>query len=141
AAPAHIHVDECGAPEHFTGCKLLPVSTPDGKLTAAQVAPLLNDVGDQHRAQPKVLSISQATEKGTVYTPVEVRALAEFAHAHGLYLHVDGARLANAAAHLEVPLRALTTDAGVDVLSFGGTKSGLMYGEAVVFCDARLARA
>ena len=80
AATAHINVDECGAPEHFTGCKLLPVSTPDGKLTAAQVAPLLNDVGDQHRAQPKVLSISQATEKGTVYTPVEVRALAEFAH-------------------------------------------------------------
>ena len=140
AATAHINVDECGAPEHFTGCKLLPVDTPDGKLTVAQVAALLGDVGDQHRAQPKVISISEATEKGTVYTPAEVTALAEFAHGHDLYLHMDGARLANAAAHLAVPLRALTTDAGVDVLSFGGTKNGMMYGEAVVFCRTELAR-
>lgn len=139
AATAHIYVDECGAPERFTGCKLLAVETPDGKITPAHVAPLLHELGDQHRAQPRVVSISQATEKGTVYTPEEIRALATFAHERGLYLHMDGARLANAAAHLDVPLRALTTDVGVDVLSFGGTKNGLMYGEAVVFFAEQLA--
>src|SRR5205814_8474872 len=89
---------------------------------------------------PRVVSLSQATELGTVYTPAEIRALADFAHEHNLLVHVDGARLANAAAGLDVPLRALTTDAGVDVLSFGGTKNGMMYGEAVVFFDASLAR-
>lgn len=124
AATAYIYVDECGALEHFTGCKLLPVETPDGKITPAQVAPLLSDLGDQHRAQPKVVSISQATEKGTVYTPDEVRALAAFAHERGLYLHMDGARLANAAAHLDVPLRALTTDAGVTCSRSAGRRTG-----------------
>ena len=140
AATAHINVDECGAPERFTGCKLIDMPTPDGKLRPEQVEPLLAHAGDQHHVQPRVVSISQATEMGTVYTAGELRRLAEFAHARGMLLHVDGARLANAAAHTGAPLRELTTDAGVDVLSFGGTKNGMMYGEAVVFPDATLAR-
>src|SRR5437588_9461126 len=140
AATAHVNVDECGAPERFAGCKLLALPTPDGKLRAEQVEPLLARAGDQHHVQPRVVSVSQATEMGTVYTAAELRRLAEFAHARGLLLHVDGARLANAAAHLGVPLRELTTAAGVDVLSFGGTKNGMMYGEAVVFPEATLAR-
>ena len=140
AATAHINVDECGAPERFAGCKLVDLPTPDGKLRAEQVEPLLARAGDQHHVQPRVVSVSQATEMGTVYTAEELRRLAEFAHARGLLLHVDGARLANAAAHLGVPLRELTTAAGVDVLSFGGTKNGMMYGEAVVFPEATLAR-
>src|SRR5947209_5190124 len=140
AATAHINVDECGAPERFAGCKLVDLPTPDGKLMAEQVEPLLARAGDQHHVQPRVVSVSQATELGTVYTAEELRRLAEFAHARGLLLHVDGARLANAAAHLGLSLRELTTDAGVDVLSFGGTKNGMMYGEAVVFLDPSLAR-
>ena len=133
AEGAHIEVDECGAPEHHVGCKLVPIPTPDGKLTPALVAPHVRGIGDQHHVQPRVVSITQATEVGTVYEPREIRALAEFAHARSLYLHVDGARIANAAASLDVPLRSITTDAGVDVLSFGGTKNGLMGAEAVVF--------
>jgi threonine aldolase len=132
---AHIHVDECGAPERFIGCKLVGVDAPDGKVTPQAVLARLGVVGNEHHSQPRVVSISQATEYGTVYTPDEVRALAETAHAHGLWLHVDGARLANAAASLGVPLRAITGDAGVDVLSLGGTKNGLVGGEAVVFFD------
>lgn len=133
ARGAHIDVDECGAPERYTGCKLLPVETPDGKLTPALVATCVTGVGDQHHVQPRVVAITQSTEVGTVYTPDEVRALAEFAHARGMYLHMDGARISNAAAALGVTFRAITTDAGVDVLSFGGTKNGLMGAEAVVF--------
>lgn len=133
AATAHVAVDECGAPERFTGCKLLTARTRDGKLRPEDLAPFLHDVGDQHRSQPRVVSVSQATELGTVYRPEELRALADAAHARGLLFHVDGARLANAAAALDVPLRALTTDAGVDVVSVGGTKNGLMGAEAVVF--------
>ncbi len=133
AEGAHIDVDECGAPERHVGCKLVPIPTPDGKLTPALVAPHVHGIGDQHHVQPRVISITQATEVGTVYKPREIRALAEFAHARSLYLHVDGARIANAAASLDVPLRSITTDAGVDVLSFGGTKNGLMGAEAVVF--------
>lgn len=140
ASTAHINVDECGAPERFTGCKLIDLETPDGKLRPAQIEPLLAHAGYQHHVQPRVVSVSQATELGTVYTAGELRALADFAHAHGLLLHVDGARMANAAEHLGVTLRELTADAGVDVLSFGGTKNGMMYGEAVVFLDASLAR-
>jgi threonine aldolase len=140
ATTAHINVDECGAPERFTGCKLLTIQTPDGKLTPELVEPLLGGLGDQHHVQPHVVSISQATELGTVYTSEETKRLAEFAHARGLLLHVDGARMANAAAHLGVSLRELTTDAGVDVLSFGGTKNGMMYGESVIFFDAARAR-
>lgn len=134
-ATAHIHVDECGAPEHFTGCKLLPVETRDGKLTREHVARELHGIGDEHHVQPRVVSISQATERGTVYSAAEIRELAEFAHAHGLVLHMDGARLANAAAALNVSLRAITTDAGVDALSFGGTKNGAMGAEAVLFLN------
>jgi threonine aldolase len=138
AATAHINVDECGAPERFAGCKLIDLPTPDGKLRPEQVEPLLAHAGDQHHVQPRVVSVSQATEMGTVYAAEELRRLADFAHARGMLLHVDGARLANAAAHLGAPLRELT--AGVDVLSFGGTKNGMMYGEAVVFPDPALAR-
>lgn len=132
---AHIHVDECGAPERFIGCKLIGVDAPDGKVTPEAVTARLGVVGNEHHSQPRVVSISQATEYGTVYTPDEVRALADTAHAHDLWLHVDGARIANAAAALDVPLRAITADAGVDVLSLGGTKNGLVGGEAVVFFD------
>jgi threonine aldolase len=129
---AHIHTDENGAPERISGLKLLTVPTPDGKLT-----PELIDVeawgwGDEHRAQPLAVSITQTTELGTLYTPQEVRAIADHVHSKGMTLHMDGARIANAAAALGVPLREFTTDAGVDVLSFGGTKNGLLYGEVVI---------
>ncbi len=129
---AHINVDECGAPERFTGCKLLPVAAPDGKLRPGDIPRLLGAVGDEHRVQPRVVSISQSTELGTVYTVQEIAALAEMAHRHNLLLHMDGARIANAAVALGLPFRAFTTDAGVDLLSFGGTKNGLMGAEAVV---------
>jgi threonine aldolase len=134
---AHICVDECGAPERFIGVKLIGVPTADGKLRPADVEQAIRGIGDEHRVQPRVVSVSQATELGTVYTPGELRALADAAHAHGLLIHVDGARLANAAASLGVPLRALTTDAGIDALSFGGTKNGLLGAEAVVFLGQR----
>jgi threonine aldolase len=132
---AHIHLDECGAPERFTGCKLLLCPSPDGKLRPADLERHWQGIGDEHRVQPRVVSISQATELGTVYRPEEIRVLAEAAHRLGLYLHLDGARLANAAASLGLPLRALTTDAGVDVVSFGGTKNGLLGAEAVLFLN------
>ena len=131
ASTAHLHVDECGAPER-AGRKLLVVDTPDGRLTPDMVAPMLRRIGDEHVVQPRVISITQSTELGTVYPPEAIAALAEWAHAHGMLLHVDGARLCNAAAALGVPLRAFTTDAGVDAVSFGGTKIGLMGAEAVV---------
>ncbi|MEP6742917.1 MAG: low specificity L-threonine aldolase [bacterium] len=139
AETAHIYVDECGAPEKFTGCKLLPVTTSDGKIRIEQIKPLLHDVGFEHHVQPRVISISQATEMGTVYTPREMKTLSAFAHDHDMLLHVDGARIANAAASLNLNLKAITRDAGADVLSFGGAKNGMMYGEAVVFFDKTLA--
>jgi threonine aldolase len=139
AESAHVNVDECGAPEHFTGCKLIDLQTPDGKLRPEQIEPLLARLGDQHHVQPHVVSVSQSTELGTVYTVEELTRLSGFAHERGMLLHVDGARLANAAAHLNVSLEELTAGAGVDVLSFGGTKNGMMYGEAVVFFDPALA--
>ena len=135
---AHIAVDECGAPERFTGSKLIPVETPDGKLRPEQLAPLLHGLGDQHHVQPKVVSITQSTESGTLYQPAEVAAIADEAHRHGLYVHVDGARIANATAALGGDVRATTIDAGVDVISFGGTKAGMAYGEAVVFLRPEL---
>ncbi|MGH2964815.1 MAG: threonine aldolase family protein [Solirubrobacterales bacterium] len=138
---AHMHVDECGAPERLAGAKLLAVPTEDGKLTPSDVRRWEEGRGDEHRVQPRVVSITQATELGTVYTPDETRAIADTTHELGMYLHVDGARLANAAASLEAPLRALTTDLGVDVLSFGGTKNGLLLGDAVVFLRPELAEA
>jgi threonine aldolase len=133
ASTAHLNVDECGAPERVAGLKLLTVDTPDGKLTPALVEPRLVRFGDEHAIQPRVVSITQSTELGTLYSPAEILALADQAHAHGMLLHVDGARLSNAAAALDVPLRAITTDAGADAVSFGGTKNGLMMGEAIVF--------
>ncbi|NKY38474.1 beta-eliminating lyase-related protein [Cellulomonas septica] len=135
AETAHIQTDENGAPERVGGLKLLTVATPDGKLTPELVARQAWGFGDEHRAQPGVVSITQSTELGTLYTPDEVRALADQAHDLGLRLHVDGARIANAAAALDLPLRAFTTDAGVDVVSLGGTKNGLLFGEAVVVLD------
>lgn len=137
ARTAHIAVDECGAPERFTGCKLIDLDTPDGKLRASDVEPLLHVLGDQHHSQPRVVSISNSTELGTVYRPEELRALADFCHARGLFLHVDGARIANAAAALGTSMRALSTDVGVDVLSFGGTKNGLLGAEGVLFLGGR----
>jgi threonine aldolase len=139
AATAHLNMDECGAPERIAGVKLLTVETEHGKLTPDLIAPLDARRGDQHASQPRAVSISQATELGTVYTLDEVRALADFAHERDMLLHVDGARLSNAAAALDAPLRALTTDAGVDALSFGGTKNGLVLGDAVVFLRPALA--
>jgi len=135
ASTAHINVDEGGAPERIGGIKLLTVPTDDGKLTPELVDREAWGWGDEHRAQPLVVSITQSTELGTLYTVDEIRALAEHAHERGMRLHVDGARLANAAASLDLPLRAFTRDAGVDVLSFGGTKNGAMLGEAVVVLD------
>src|SRR5205085_8848339 len=133
ASMAHLNVDECGAPERVAGLKLLPVDTTDGKLTPELVSSRLVRFGDEHAVQPRVVSITQSSELGTVYTLEEIRALADQAHEHGMLLHVDGARLANAAVRLDAPLAAVTTEAGVDVVSFGGTKNGLLLGEAVVF--------
>ena len=138
ADTAHIHVDECGAPEKFTGCKLLLLPTPDGKIRVDQIKPQLHVIGVEHHVQPSVISISQATEMGTVYTVEELRTLADFAHDNNMLLHVDGARIANAAVSLNASLKEITADAGVDVLSFGGTKNGMMYGEAVIFFDQQL---
>src|SRR5665647_588201 len=140
AETAHIYTSECGAAEKHVGCKLSPVPTRDGKIDRDDIAKHLHDFGNDHHVQPSAVSISQATEYGTVYSPEEIRIMAGFAHAHGLKLHMDGARLANAAAHLGVPLREISGDAGVDVLSFGGTKNGMIAGEAVVFFDPELAR-
>jgi threonine aldolase len=132
---AHINLDECGAPEKVAGLKLIPVPTPDGKLTPELLDRHAWGFGEQHHAQPTVVSITQSTELGTLYTPGEIAAIRALARERGMLLHVDGARLANAAAALDLPLRAFTTDAGVDVLSFGGTKNGLMLGEAIVVLD------
>jgi threonine aldolase len=135
ASTAHINTDENAAPERIGGIKLLTVDTPDGKLTPELIAQQAWGWGDEHRAQPLAVSITQSTELGTLYSVEEIRAIADYAHAHGMRLHMDGARLSNAAAALELPLRAFTRDAGVDVLSFGGTKNGLMFGEAIVVLD------
>ena len=130
---AHIHVDECGAPERIAGVKLLTVETAHGKLAVEDVGRWEARRGDEHHVQPRVVSITQSTELGTIYRPEEVAALAEAAHELGMYLHVDGARLANAAVALGVSLAELTTEAGVDAVSFGGTKNGLLFGEVAVF--------
>lgn len=132
ASTAHINVDEGGAPEKIGGFKLLTVPTDDGKLTPELVDREAWGWGDEHRSQPLVVSITQSTELGTLYTGEEIKALADHAHERGMKLHLDGARISNAAAALDLPLREFTTDAGVDVLSFGGTKNGAMLGEAIV---------
>lgn len=137
---SHLNEDEAGAPEKFTGGKLLTVHTPDGKLRPEDITPFLNSIGFQHHVQPALISISQATELGTLYSLEEVRQLADFAHANNMLLHMDGARIANAAVALNCSLSGLTAGCGVDVLSFGGTKNGLMFGEAVVFMDKSLAK-
>lgn len=137
---AHIHVDECGAPEKFTGCKLLTTPTPNGKLTIDLIKQHMHGFGFEHHVQPAVISITQATELGTVYTIDEIRVIADYAHKNGLLLHMDGARISNAAVSLDSGFYEMTGGAGVDVLSFGGTKNGLMYGEAVVFFNKQLCR-
>jgi len=135
---AHIYSDECGAPEKHTGCKLIPLPHQDGKITVDAVRHAYHGIGDQHHVQARVISITQSTEMGTVYQPNEIQALARFAHEHEMFLHVDGARIANAAVTLGQTLRQATRDLGVDVLSFGGTKNGIMGGEAVVFFNRAL---
>jgi len=137
---AHIHVDECGAPEKFSGCKLLTCHTPDGKLTVEQVAAHMHGIGFEHHVQPRVVSITQSTELGTVYSLEEIRKIADYTHQQGMLLHMDGARISNAAVSLSCSFREMTAEAGVDVLSFGGTKNGMMYGEAVVFFQKDLCR-
>jgi len=132
---AHLNVDECGALERFSGCKVLTIDTPDGKLRPDDLAPMAGIKPDAHHAQPRVVSISQATEFGTLYTPDEIAALSAFAHDRGWIVHMDGARIANAAAAQHLGLRAATRDLGVDILTLGGTKNGLMFGEAVIFFD------
>ena len=132
---AHIHTDEAGAPERVSGLKLFTVPTPDGKLTPELVDTEAFGWGDEHRAQPLAVSITNTTEVGTLYTPDEVRALADHAHSHGMAMHLDGARVWNAAAALGAPLRAFTADAGVDILSLGGTKNGLLGAEAIIVLD------
>jgi threonine aldolase len=132
ARTAHIYVDECGAPARMTGCTVIALPTEDGKLSPELIRPHLHNFGVCHHAQPKAVYISQVSELGTVYTIDEVKAIARLLHAHDMYLHMDGARLANACAYLNCSMKELTVDAGVDILSFGGTKNGMMMGEAVI---------
>lgn len=139
AETAHINVDECGAPQRVVGCRLLTVATPDGKLTPELVKTQLHGFGFEHHSQPKAISITQPTELGTLYTLDEIKALVELAHSHKMYLHIDGARLGNAAVALGCTFREMTTDLGVDAVSFGGTKNGLMMGEAVVLLNPVIA--
>ena len=138
AETAHINVDECGAPQRIVGCKLLTVPTPDGKLTPELVRTQLHGFGFEHHSQPRAISITQSSELGTLYTLDEIRALADLAHSYNMYLHVDGARLANAAVALGCSFKEMTTDQGVDCLSFGGTKNGLLMGESAVILNPEL---
>jgi len=138
AQSAHINEDECGAPEKHTGCKLLTIPSPDGKISVDQIGPFLHMSGNEHHVQPSAISITQATELGTVYRPDEIEAITRFAHENNMRVHMDGARIYNAAATLGVGLRDITRDVGVDILSLGGTKNGLMFGEAVLVFDPGL---
>jgi len=139
AETAHIYTDECGAPEKFTGSKLIPIATQNGKITPEQIENHLHGFGFEHHSQPGLISITQVSEMGTVYTVDEIKALADLAHQHCMLLHMDGARISNAAVSLGLPFRTFTKDAGVDILSFGGTKNGMMIGEAVLFFNPELA--
>lgn len=139
AETAHINVDECGAPEKFTGMKVLPVSTSDGKLTVENIKKHMHGFGFEHHSQPRIVSITQPTEVGTLYSIHEIKILSDFCHKNNMLLHMDGARISNAVAALNVSIKEITNNAGVDVLSFGGTKNGMMYGEAVVFFNKQLA--
>lgn len=138
AETSHINEDECGAPEKFNGFKLLTVETPNGKLTVELIQKHMKGFDFEHHSQPKIISITQATELGTVYTPNEIKVLADFAHQNKMYLHMDGARIANAAVTLNLGFKEFTKDVGVDILSFGGTKNGMMYGEAILFLNKKL---
>jgi threonine aldolase len=138
AETAHINVDECGAPQRVVGCRLLTVDTPDGKLTPELVKTRLHGFGFEHHSQPKAVSITQSTELGTLYTLDEIKALADLAHSYNMYLHVDGARLANAAVALGCSFKEMTVDCGVDCLSFGGTKNGLLMGESCIILNSAL---
>ena len=135
---AHIIVDECGAPEKISGSKLISIETNDGKLTPELIKPYLHGFDFEHHSQPKIISISQVTELGTVYTFNEIKAITELAHQNNMFVHIDGARIANAAVALDLPFKTFTKDAGVDVVSFGGTKNGMMLGEAVIFFNKEL---
>ena len=140
ANTAHLNLDECGAPERFSGCKLLTIPSKNGKITIEQIEEFIVGVKDVHRSQPKVISITQATEYGTVYKIDEIEKIAHFLKKNDLILHMDGARISNAAVSLGASLRDVTCNAGVDVLSFGGTKNGMMYGEAVVVFNKNLSK-
>lgn len=140
AETAHINVDECGAIQKQAGCKLLTVPTFDGKLNTGLIQNHMHGFGEQHHSQPNVISLTQCTELGTVYSPEELKEICDFAHAHGMYVHMDGARLANAVAYLECDPKEITVDAGIDVLSFGGTKNGMMFGEAVIFFNTSVCK-
>ncbi len=139
ADTAHIAVDECGSPEFMTHAALRTIPTPDGKLTPELLLPHLENLGFEHHSQPKVVYISQCTELGTLYTPGEIKLLADFLHGYGMYLHLDGARIANAAVALNKSFKELTVDCGVDIMSFGATKNGLMMGEMVIAFRPELA--
>lgn len=132
---AHVQVDESTAPEKFTGCKLLPIPSHDGKIRPEDIEMQIERIGDPHHAQPKVISISQPTEYATVYSLKEIEAITSLARKYEMKVHMDGSRIANAAVHLGLDFRTFTRDAGIDVLSFGGTKNGMMFGEAVLFFD------
>ena len=140
AQTAHLNVHECCGPEKFIGCKLTVIPTTDGKLNTDLIKPYLVGFEDEHMAQPKVISITQPTELGTVYTPGELKNLSDFAHKKEMLIHMDGARLSNAAASLNVDMKQITADVGVDILSFGGTKNGMMLGEAVVFFNKKISK-
>ncbi len=137
ARTAHLHEDECGAPERFTGCKVLTLDTEDGKLRINDIEKEMYAIGFEHHSQPRIISITQSTEVGTVYQIEEIRELSDYAHKNNMLLHVDGARISNAAVYLKKQFREFTRDAGVDIVSFGGTKNGMMYGEAIIFFNKK----
>ena len=140
AETAHLNVHECCGPENFLGCKLVTIKTPDGKLTSDLVLPHLTGFEDPHVAQPKVISITQPTELGTLYSLQEIKDVTKLAHANNMLVHMDGARLSNAAAALNISFKQLTKEAGIDLVSFGGTKNGMMFGEAVIFCNTQYSK-
>jgi len=140
AETSHLHMFECGAPEKFSGCKLLTVKSEDGKIRISDLEHFLEIKGDEHCSQPKIISITQSTELGTVYTPEELSILCKFAQNNNLFVHMDGARLCNAAAYLNLSLKEISHDVGIDVLSFGGTKNGMMIGESIIFFNKDLSK-
>lgn len=140
AETSHIHQDECGAPENYSGCKLLPLHTTDGKISVKDIHSQMYGIDFEHHSQPKIVTLTQSTELGTVYKFDEIKKITDYAHKNNMLVHMDGARIANAAVHLGMEFRKFTIDAGVDILSFGGTKNGMMYGEAVVFFKPDLAK-